>query len=312
MTHHIENINDILALHFANEQLTEEQEEVLMGWMIENKDEYHQLSRLMASGQFDTREAWNRVQARLTQAEKPRASRFWVKQILSVAACLLLVAGVSLYFFNRTEDNGLLYTNECATLEHVLLPDSSTVVLYPGSTMRYLAEGAERKVTLEGKAFFKVYRDEKSPFTVSSHQTEIKVLGTSFLVSNRIENETEVFVREGLVQVAAASNKVLLHANEQATVTGMDIDKGQIELPEIVFEEHLTRKTYQDAPLAEVVRDIEQELKVEIEVAPSLLNSRINATVIFVQIDEILGELSYICDCKYEKISDRKYKLVKP
>ena len=311
MIPHIENINDILALHFAHEQLTEEQERVLIGWMIDHKDEYDKLSRIMSDSQVDTAGAWSKVNARLARTES-RAGRFWVKKVLSLAACILLVVGVSLYFVNRKDGSGMLYANAGTELMTVTLPDSSSVVLYSGSSVKYLAVASERKVELEGKAFFKVRRNEQKPFTVQSGEAEIRVLGTSFLVSRLQDDQTEVFVREGLVQVASPRTKVLLHANEQAKVKGTDIDKDVIAHPETVFESHIVRKTYRDVPLSTVVRDIENEFKVEIEVGPSLSASRINTTFNFVQIEEILSELSYICDCKYEKISDRKYKLMKP
>ena len=42
-----EHINDILALHFSGEKLTEEQENDLVDWICDHKSEYKRLSALM-------------------------------------------------------------------------------------------------------------------------------------------------------------------------------------------------------------------------------------------------------------------------
>lgn len=67
------------------------------------------------------------------------------------------------------------------------LADSSVVWLNAGSMLEYPAtfeRGAERRVKLQGEAFFEVKRDTASPFYVDLGQGEsIRVLGTSFNVN---------------------------------------------------------------------------------------------------------------------------------
>ena len=312
MIHPTEDINEILALHFSNEKLTEEQETLLMSWMIEHKDEYNKLSKVIDSSTFDTQQAWAQVQPRLyTPKVNPKPTmRIWTKRVLSLAASVVLIVGLSLYFVQHKNDEVLHYANASDVLETVVLPDSSTLVLYPQTQVTYQAT-AERKVELNGKAFFAVRRNEQLPFTVQSNGTEVRVLGTSFLVSNKDTDGTDVFVKDGRVQVTAATDKVVLHTNEQAQVSSNGIDKTYITQPEVVFAQHITQRLYTQTPLSEVVSDIEKEFHVVILLDSSLQNARIHASIKFVHTEDVLNELAYICNAKYEKLSDTKYKLYK-
>ncbi|MEZ5172687.1 MAG: FecR domain-containing protein [Bacteroidia bacterium] len=75
----------------------------------------------------------------------------------------------------------------------IFLPDSSKVILEPGSELRLdeksYAQSA-RTLELDGSALFDVMRNENSPFTIKTSRTEVRVLGTSFLVSDRKSSDT--------------------------------------------------------------------------------------------------------------------------
>ncbi len=95
------------------------------------------------------------------------------------------------------------------------LSDGTLVKLNAGSKLRYPETfgEAERKVTLEGEAFFKVSRDENKPFKVETKELTTVVLGTSFNVkSYQDESKTSVAVRSGKVKVMK-SNEVEISAS---------------------------------------------------------------------------------------------------
>ncbi|MCW0483926.1 FecR family protein [Gaoshiqia sediminis] len=66
----------------------------------------------------------------------------------------------------------------------VVLSDLTEVWLNAGSRLIYPAsfEGKNRKVKLQGEAYFKVYKDKSKPFIVETNNSSIEVLGTSFNV----------------------------------------------------------------------------------------------------------------------------------
>lgn len=71
-------------------------------------------------------------------------------------------------------------------IKSVILPDSSRAVLKSGSRITYPIRyrGGERSVSMEGDVFYDVSKDPSSVFTVHSAQMDVRVLGTSFVVSD--------------------------------------------------------------------------------------------------------------------------------
>ncbi len=311
------NINDILALHFASERLTDEQENVLVDWVCQNKDEYQRLSDLFQTtgstpqNIFNPVKAWIEVNKKLSTSKTFRLHNF--RQIFSYAACIAVICGTALFFLNKSVNNGNLYCNTTASLLTVMLPDSSSVTLYPKAQVSFLADAKRnaRTTELEGKAFFKVKPNAKKPFIVYSNETAIRVLGTSFLVDGEKKTETGIYVREGVVQVSSDDNKVILQADEQALSDGDKIVKSRIEHPELLFNNHIKQKSYQNTPLSQVISDIEKEFKIVIIIPDNLRDAKINTRLKFTNIDDILSEISYICNIKYRKITDKKFELYK-
>lgn len=71
-------------------------------------------------------------------------------------------------------------------IRSVVLPDSSRAVLKSGSRISYPVRyrGDSRRVSMEGSVFFDIHKDPSSVFTVHSEQVDVRVLGTSFIVSD--------------------------------------------------------------------------------------------------------------------------------
>lgn len=104
----------------------------------------------------------------------------------------------------------------------VNLPDGTRVWLNAASSIKFpttFAQLKERKVELEGEAYFEVAKNKKLPFIVSSGAQQVKVLGTHFNINSYPdEGEVKTTLLEGSVEVFAA-NKRMLKPGEQANVT---------------------------------------------------------------------------------------------
>lgn len=87
----------------------------------------------------------------------------------------------------------------------VQLSDGTKVYLNAGTSLKYpvsFIEGQDRKVFLNGEAFFKVSKDDKHPFVVNAEEINVRVLGTHFNVSSYPEDEqTTTVLIEGSVGV---------------------------------------------------------------------------------------------------------------
>jgi transmembrane sensor len=88
------------------------------------------------------------------------------------------------------------------------LPDSSTILLQPKSSVSYrkdFVHNALREVYLSGEAFFTVSKNRRRPFVVYSNELVTKVLGTSFIVKAFEDaRQVEVSVKTGKVSVFRA------------------------------------------------------------------------------------------------------------
>ena len=310
-----EQIDNILALHFSGEKMSEEQENVLLNWICENKSEYHRLSLLMENVQktdgatFDAARAWKKISPRLQRKKTFRLTP--LARYVSYAASIVLIAGISLFLLNKNDSAPLSFTNATADLMALTLPDSSEVTLYPNAKLTYRADagGAERNTTLEGKAFFRVSKNPQRPFVVKNFDTSIKVLGTSFLVDGSKATISSVQVRNGKVKVSSGNHSVMLTANEQAVVTRGNIKKSEIAQPGEIFQPHARQKSYQNVPLTDIVKDIVSEFDVQIALDHSLQEVKITTTIQFTELEEVLSDICYICNGRYFEVGHRSYRL---
>ena len=107
----------------------------------------------------------------------------------------------------------------------VRLPDGSTVWLNAASSLKYpvsFASVKQRKVELDGEAYFEVAKDKKHPFIVSSKGQQIEVLGTHFNINSYADEvSTKTTLLEGSVQI---NGHVFIKPGEQATGAGNQIE----------------------------------------------------------------------------------------
>ncbi len=93
--------------------------------------------------------------------------------------------------------------------KYLTLPDSSTVILHPGSKLHYTFNGKTRVVTLDGEAYFDVRHIASQPFIIHSGNVITTVLGTAFNISAYPGKKVTVSVKRGKVSVADMGNHIL-------------------------------------------------------------------------------------------------------
>lgn len=130
-----------------------------------------------------------------------------------------------------TPSNSGYNTISTATGENyqVVLPDGSKIKLNAASSLKYPASFAfqkDRRVELNGEAYFEVAKDKNHPFKVKTNSQEVEVLGTHFNISSYADHAiTHTTLLEGSVKVSLlgyaygkerAAHAILLKPGEQA------------------------------------------------------------------------------------------------
>ncbi|GGH30260.1 FecR family protein [Dyadobacter endophyticus] len=165
------------------------------------------------------------------------------------------------------------------------LPDSSTILLQPKSSVSYrkdFVRNALREVYLSGEAFFTVTKNRRRPFIVYSNELVTKVLGTSFIVKAFEDaRQVEVSVKTGKVSVFPRTdtevcegiaspelagtiitpNQKVLFSREQ-----VQIRKELVDSPEILASAVLPAPLlkFQDMPVSALLGNIEETYGIDI------------------------------------------------
>lgn len=158
------------------------------------------------------------------------------------------------------------------------LPDGSIVALNVVTRAQYDLNRHERVVNLkEGEATFVVRKDPDRPFLVRAGGYEVRAVGTAFNVRNR-DHSLDVAVKEGVVEVRALTGggkPVLLRAGQRFHVKHTNrhtFKQTRIStIPTTSVDEWRQRVlTYEDAPVDQVIRDLNRFYERPVSVDPSL------------------------------------------
>ena len=101
----------------------------------------------------------------------------------------------------------------------IMLVDGTKVWVNAATEIYYPVKfvGKERRVWLEGEAYFEVTKDAAKPFIVEVNGMEIKVYGTQFNVNTRRDDQMQTTLVEGSVSVKPKGlAEVRLKPNQQA------------------------------------------------------------------------------------------------
>lgn len=173
----------------------------LSSWLPNENDEFEAVDKLAAFKQ--------------THCRKKRYPIHIIKHAAGYAAAICITILSTWVVMNDREPAEEMVTYEEFTTPSgqramVKLHDGTTVWLNARSTLRYPNHFAreERKVELDGEAFFDVEHNEHKPFVVSTEKLDIKVLGTKFNVfAYKGREEFNTALLEGSVKVYERMNE---------------------------------------------------------------------------------------------------------
>lgn len=156
------------------------------------------------------------------------------------------------------------------------LPDGSKVWLNAASSVKYPTTftGRERRVELEGEAYFEVAQNANLPFKVKvGDATEVEVLGTSFNI-NSYPDEAAIrtTLLDGAVRLNAYRQSQTLKPGQQAVVKPA---KAQLDIVNNTdLDKVMAWKNglfnFDDASLEEVMRQLERWYDIEVTYAKGI------------------------------------------
>lgn len=192
----------------------------------------------------------------------------WALHLTGYAAAIFLIYQLSQMGINKIVSDPFAQMNEIIEFStpagqraKVKLPDGTEVWLNAKSTLRYSAGfRKERKIQLDGQAFFDVATDSLFPFTVVTNHFNIKVLGTKFDVfAYEGSNVPSTSLVEGSIELykPCESDKVIhLHPNERVELINDCFVKS-----EFCNEDFLLWKdgiyAFDDVPFIEVIQKLQ-------------------------------------------------------
>ena len=196
----------------------------------------------------------------------------------SVAAAILLLFGVGFWWVTRGAAEPQFV--EIQTLDRekkeITLPDSSHVWLNENSKIVYDQKFEQRRVRLEGEAFFEVERLVERPFEILSGDATTTVLGTSFNVrAYPAEDKIEVTVKTGKVALAVTKREEAFVTLEPGESGFFDKKEEEVSVAENVIANADAWKTlkldFDEALVKDIILALERYFGVAIEVSDPMV-----------------------------------------
>lgn len=264
-----------------NSELSEEEFKIFLAYINDPQNEK------VVKNSLD-QEARKRFEDWDVEPGKNKKLLLWDRNVLSVAATLLLLVGfvAALLLYFTPKSSNLVFATTNGEILEVWLPDSSFVKLNANSSMEWVDQGKEeRLVRLSGEAFFEVRHTEDSrEFSVITDRSKVTVLGTSFNINSR-END-KIFLEEGSIQLEKANalipERVLLKPGESAIV---EKDNPQIVVTiskqvenEVAWKDGLLQ--FSDVRLSMIIQRLEEIYGMDIRVQnPDVLDIEMEFTL---------------------------------
>ena len=243
------------------------------------------------------------------------------KNFLRVAAAILIAVSIGWYAGTHFAGQKNSATHPKIAMQQVTtqrgknaeisFSDGSRIILNSASTLRFPKEfkGHERKVYLDGEAYFEVAHNTKNPFVVQTSEAEIRDLGTKFDVRAWSEDKkVAVTVREGEVavnsnQASTGQEKVILKKGQYTVV---ESGKASLGVETVDYRNYMLWLKgglyFDDAPFSEVIRQVERRFDVTFDVKDNdLLRVPYTGKFIKANLSKVLAVLSVSMDITFQK-----------
>lgn len=313
-----------LITAYLKEQISLDEEKVLQQWLKEedNRNLFQEIEELWNEIRYSASKHnpnleyyWAKMEKRIeAKPVEKEPNRLSLTTLITVAASILLIFGLSVWFINNSEDEIHSFASVSGKSK-LLLPDSSVVWLNSGSTMSYKeCFKTDRHLDVQGEASFEVAKDKKHPFIVSTAGIAVKVYGTQFNINSYEQDENVVVtLKEGEVSIILNETETFLKPGEKAIVNKKDksinIEDSDTSLDFFWANESVYFKS---KSLGHICKYLERWYNVSIEVDPDLAESQFYTfTIKDDSLDAILRIMSKINPISYSFTQEKHVKITK-
>lgn len=247
---------------------------------------------------------------------KRRRCFHWGWAAITVAA---IISGVFFGTKLQLKNNRLTLDSLSAPaglITESILSDGTKVFLNAGSKLEIINyQKEERRVKINGEAYFDVARDEKRPFIVETGIIKVKVLGTAFNVN---ESENSVVLVRGSVQVVPEFNggenhNCILTPGQRLII---DPDNRSTNIEEVNIEDYTSwingYLKFDSIPIVDVIMKLQDYYSITIDTsslrgASFQISGKLDLRV---RVDTALVNLEFLAPVNFEKIAESKYKVM--
>jgi ferric-dicitrate binding protein FerR (iron transport regulator) len=232
-------VNDDLLSKYFSGGATPEEAMTIDAWKFSSEANQQEFDALWSAWNATSlhphrvpniRDAWREMQ--------PLPKRLQAKRAIiirwAIAASVLIglaIPAALLFNGNKKSTPQHVITATLNKPEQLLLPDSSSVTISPGSSITYAFTENERNVVLMGNGYFDIKPVANRPFIITTGAVKIQVLGTSFHVS---DTDTAIIVK-------VINGRILMYSGQQQAIisagqTGTYLKKEkQLALDQFIF-----------------------------------------------------------------------------
>ncbi len=262
---------------------------------------------------------WKRLERRMNQDLTVKHgsnsnSGMWFTRVAAVLVVCLMTSTVFFYLKSRNMDTGItVVETPRGEKSKVSLPDGTEVWLNASSRLSYQSfSSRSRQIKLEGEAYFKVKRDENSPFTVKTSRCDIQVLGTEFNVMAYDElKRDEITLFKGKINVATEKESAILNVGEKLLVSGDSFILKKVDLNQ-AYGWVENKFNFSKVTLDELIMRLENWYDVDID-CKNLDSQKTLFTGTFKNeetIREVLDAIKAYLPVTYKKTETRKIELM--
>lgn len=326
------NINEII-IHYLDGSASKEEKDFLLQWLKQsdkNRTDFMTTRDLWLSchvamgNDIEVNIAFDRLKDRILRETQQINKVIKLKKKLyawrwaGIAAALFLLVGISYKIGYQHADSKqqVFVQKQLITAKgskgQFTLPDGSIVWLNSESKLAYPESFSdnERRVQLEGEAYFEVQEDKSKPFIVEAGKIDVEVLGTHFNIDSYDSNKAiYTALLEGSVKISGKdfNNPIYLRPNELLCYQKADkiisIEKTKVNL---YIDWIKDRLIFDNACLSDIIISMQGRYNMDIECPKSFASATyLSFTIRQESIEEVLNAISLIIPIKY-KIEENK------
>ena len=227
--------------------------------------------RINDTAGIDVERSLRQFKRRMHAGRRISLRRIAVRAAAAAAvAVILLAGGVTTVSLSKRLAQPLTVITHLGERSQVVLPDGTKVWLNSASSVEYVAPffSRERRVKMDGEAYFEVAKNPERPFIVDMGNASIRVLGTTFSVkADKGKDQITAVLLEAANRFESPTQQVLLAPDQQLTFIR---STNKIDIQSVNAKENLAWKDgllkYKSIALCTLLNELEKRYEIPIHI----------------------------------------------